>query len=208
MSAIQHLCKQYKKDPLKSGKCDLSKNDKVVRTTVGNLDLKNVKPKRAGIVLYYIQPNKEILFGFGIDARFGEITDFAGGIKKKDGNAICGALREFHEETLFIFNDIPVENINECPVFYDESNLIIFMLIDINPVIVTNSFNTRYAEIVMKNVLKRNDHKHLKPIIEPEISQIVWMNVKDFYMTLYNSNNFYHVVRNFLISIGDVAAMI
>lgn len=162
----------------------------VIKTNVGKLNIEYVKPARAGVILYTVVEGTT-LFGLGLDSKTHDLTDFAGRvIYKYDGNVINGAMREFHEETLDIFNEVSNEELKTCPVLYDENNLIIFIHIDINPEIVCRKFNNRYQEEVME----KN---------EPEVCGITWLSWEDFQRSIQNKGNMFYRVRRFLNRAGD-----
>ena len=123
-----HVSQDYNKYAYRSFndgfKGDIEKN--IYETSVKDFDCKIHRPQRAGVIMYTII-NDEVLFGMGLDTRTHDITDFGGGVSYKiDKNAIIGALREFREETLEIFNKINMDDIMNSKVIYDENNLIIF----------------------------------------------------------------------------------
>ena len=128
--------------------CSINDSRKTVfKTIVKNVDLENVRSHRAGVIIYTFFDGI-IYFGLGVDAKTHDLTDFAGSIKYKiDIDVIHGALREFEEESLSIFNPITIDDISQCPVIYDESNLIIFIHLMINPNAISLSFNQRYIEV-------------------------------------------------------------
>lgn len=177
----------------------------ICRSKVKNIDLTSVKPQRAGVVLYTFIENN-LYLGFGIDNKSKEITDFGGHVyykQNKDGNVINGALREFHEETLNIFSEFHSSVINECEVLYDESNLIIFLHIDINPHKISSCFNDKFNFVSIMNNINKNNQLSSKNIAEPEVSSIIWLDSYEFYNKLNSSGFFFSRVRNFLSKAGD-----
>jgi hypothetical protein len=181
----------------------------VVHTKVKYLDLNLVKPQRAGIVLY-TQINGIIHLGFGIDNMSKDITDFGGRVnyrKNKDGNVITGAIREFMEETLYIFSAIDKKDIEECHVIHDKNNLIVFMHIDINPDDVSCVFEHKFTQAsLLYNIYKENfinSAKKGKQCLYPEVSAIVWLPSYEFNYKLCLPNIFFSRVRDFLLRAGD-----
>jgi hypothetical protein len=78
------------------------------RAPLRQVDLFKSKQLRAGVIAYIEVPGPvrpQLYFCLGLDQRTGDITDFGGGVTKKDSTALHAALREFHEETLGIFID-------------------------------------------------------------------------------------------------------
>jgi len=120
----------------------------VIKTTVHALNLSCVQPKRAGVIPYTVS-NGAIYFGLGLDSKTHDLTDFAGGVfYKTDHDVVQGALREFEEETLQIFDSIKADDIKECPVIYDSDNLIIFIHMNIDPDVICSVFNDKYQEVM------------------------------------------------------------
>src|SRR6185437_730049 len=108
-------------------------NDKrsyIIKSVVKDVDLKLVKPPRAGLILY-TRVKGDLWFGLGVDRQSGELTDFGGGVSYKrrhDEHVIAGALREFNEETLNILK-LTMDDVKDCPVLYDNNMLIMFKCI-------------------------------------------------------------------------------
>ena len=59
--------------------------------------------RRAGIIPFCFK-NNVLWFCLGVDRRFGELTDFGGGIKKRE-TPLEGAARELFEESSGMFNE-------------------------------------------------------------------------------------------------------
>jgi len=173
------------------------KTNPVMKTRVKQLDLANVRPKRAGGIIY-TEYGGATFFGLGIDSKSHDITDFGGGMLYTickpnsttpiDRDVVHGALREFREETLGIFEDITVSDVESCPVIYDSANLIIFIRMDVNPDTVCKKFNNTYTTI-MKNPSSHNI---------PEICGITWLSWQQFQAAINDNNTLYARVRNFL----------
>lgn len=86
----------------------LKKVRPIFRGPLRTVDLYQNKQLRAGVIVYVEIPNAnkpQLFFCLGLDQRTGDITDFGGGVTKKDPTALHAALREFHEETLGIFTE-------------------------------------------------------------------------------------------------------
>lgn len=67
------------------------------------LHLFRLKVQRCGVIPYTIF-NDKIYFLFGRDSKFNELSDFGGGIKKRE-NTLSGGVREFQEESNSLFGD-------------------------------------------------------------------------------------------------------
>ena len=124
----------------------------MIRCMLSKINPEKYDIKRAGVIPFVdvdgnmlknkIEGNIR-LWGFSIDRRYRELSDFGGKVEKKDNNSIEAALREFKEESLDSF-PIP-DNISECEVVIDPVRhmMIIFIPIDINPIDADNIFNSR-----------------------------------------------------------------
>ena len=149
---------------------------------VRDFDSSKLFPRRTGIVLY-TKHEDEIFFGFGRDSISHELTDFGGTAKYKsttsknlDKDAISAAIREFHEETLFIFEDFPKEELDESLCLYDKNNLVIFIRIDLNPDDISQKFNEKCKKTLEEYNLK------------VEVCGITWLSISQFAEALYSSN--------------------
>ena len=115
---------------------------------------------------------------------------------KTDHDVISGALREFNEETLQIFDPITIENIKNCPVVYDPNNLIIFIHIGVNPNDVCKVFNDKY-----KDLIKQNKQ-------EPEVCGITWLTWEEFQHIIKTRGILYYRVRRFLNRADDFSYLL
>ncbi len=172
---------------------------KVIKTTVKNLNLECVRPQRAGVIIYTLYDGS-IKFGMGLDSESHDLTDFAGSIRyRHDRNVISGALREFDEETLGIFESITKEDIDQCLVIYDEYNLIIFIHMDIDPNAVCSTFNDKYEKIM-------NDEKRVS---DPEVCGITWLEWEDFQNSIKQKDkNLWTRLQKFLFRAEDFSNLL
>lgn len=108
-----------------------------------------------------------------------------------DSDVIQGALREFNEETLNIFEPLSPADLSESTVIYDNKNLIIFMRIDLEPDEVSRIF-----------VEKFKAHKTLHPDSKPEVCGITWLTWSEFKNSMAN-HDMYSRVRHFLSKARD-----
>lgn len=87
--------------------------------------------KRAGIILYYTI-NDVNYFIFGVDSKYGTLTDFGGGVDPGE-NCIQAGLRELYEESAGLFNYMNkadyIRNNSIC--IYNGASIIIFQKISI-----------------------------------------------------------------------------
>lgn len=59
---------------------------------------------RAGVIPYVVIGNR-VMFCLGVDKETQELTDFGGGVRENDGDAVTAALREFREESKGVFGE-------------------------------------------------------------------------------------------------------
>lgn len=173
----------------------------MIKTTVQQLNLECVRPQRAGVIIYTVV-NGSIYFGLGLDSRTHDLTDFGGGvIYKIDIDAIKGALREFEEETLGIFDSIRTEDIMQCPVIYDDRNLIIFVHLNVDPDTVCLSFNEKFKKAVSEGDDGTTEHsekkRHREPR-EPEVCGITWLTWEEFQHCIGTRGILFSRVQKFL----------
>lgn len=201
----------------------------IIKTTVQNLNLEYVKPQRAGIIIYTVI-NGSIYFGLGLDAKTHDLTDFGGGvIYKTDLNVIRGALREFEEETLEIFDPITFDDIKQCPVIYDNDNLIIFVHMNIDPDTTCVAFNTKYKQIINTNrslPIRKGRHTddigspvrdtttgagrqyHQCKIKDPEVCGITWLTWEEFQRSINEQGIIFARVQRFLARAEDFSYLL
>jgi len=139
------------------------------------------RQKRSGIILYTMIDN-EIYIGMGVHSHSHDFTDFGGSVKKNE-DVIKAAIREFTEETLFIFNDISISNILNCMCVYDNYNIIIFVPISMNIEDINNRF---YKSCACRKINKL------------ENCCIAWIKIEEFVECLYKSDIVYSRVSNLL----------
>lgn len=183
----------------------------VVKTTVQHLNLDTVRPQRAGVILYTVY-NDAVYFGFGLDSRTHDLTDFGGGvIYKRDRNVVRGALREFEEETLQIFESISPDSIGRCPVVYDLHNLIIFIHLDIHPDVACRAFHAKYEQILSTRCGKDSESMNCtrpRASSMPEVCGITWLTWEDFQRSINESSILFSRVQRFLQRAGDFSYLL
>ena len=149
--------------------------------------------QRAGFILYTLY-NGNIYFMIGIDSKTHELTDFAGTVKYKvDRHVLAGAIREFQEETLDIFEPVTYNDVKECITVYDNNNLIIFMPTSLNPDTICREFNDKYRETVERKRFSS----------EPEVCGITWLDIDEFMFHIKTPGLIYSRVQNLLVKAGD-----
>jgi len=141
---------------------------------VKNID-KNIlkKVKRAGIILY-ARYNNDIWLGMGIDRVSGDISDFGGGVCKRDTDAIDGAIREFCEESLNIFGKVTRAHVNNCNCIIEDSMMIIFL-----PIVTDLKKSSKLFRSIMKK--------------DSEMSSMIWIKSGKFDRLVKNQSNDYKI---------------
>lgn len=88
------------------------------------------KVQRAGIIPYTVVENGDVVFGFGIDARSGDYSDWGGGFSRRcDILPLMCAIREFHEEILGIAS-IKIRDLKYEPCIVKDGVMILFVYFD------------------------------------------------------------------------------
>jgi hypothetical protein len=159
---------------------------------VKELNLETFKPARGGVILYTIN-NGQLLFGFGLDDKYGELTDFSGGISyKRDNNAVRGALRELKEESLGLY-DVSVEQVQNAHVLYDKYHLVLFLYTNDNTTEVVDDFRERHQQTI------KSELKDIVWITEDELRKAIRLKSSYIYIRLLNflakAGNFYFYLK-------------
>lgn len=197
-------------------KCYDDKSQNVIKTKVRNLNLQYVKPQRAGVIMYTYE-NGVMYIGMGLDANTHDLTDFGGGVMYKNGddNVIKGGLREFEEETLGIFTSLSIDDVKECPVIYDDNNLIIFINVGISPNQISKKFNETYEkEIGLINhksdkfSLFNELNNFQNQIKDPEVCGITWLTWGEFRKEINNGGIIFKRVQHFLYRAKDFSYLL
>lgn len=154
------------------------------------IDITKVLPKRAGVIIYTTIGGR-LYFGMGLDTRTHDLTDFGGGVVySKDKDCIVGALREFEEETLGIFDKIYPEDIKECLTIYDENNIIVFLHMNVDPEGVCSSFNSAFDEMLRQKKFS-------------EICGFSWLTKEEMEWSILTKGILFYKVKNLLSAAGD-----
>ena len=124
-------------------------------------------PFRSGAILYTKCEGKTY-FCLGLDTVYGELTDFAGGVKK-DEDIISGGLRELKEESFGVFGNIKYEDIKDCLGVYCSNMLIMFLPVKVDMNSIKKMFNERVTH-------HRDNHYRG----EIEVSSITWIEKTNF----------------------------
>ncbi len=155
----------------------------ISKLKVNQLDLNLIKPPRGGVILY-TKVNNQLFFGLGVDRQSGQLTDFGGGISyHRDKNVIEGALREFNEETLNLFQ-FNVNHVMDSVALYNINMLIIFKLIE------EANWREQFLDLVNKEV-------------DPEVNDLTWLSLSEFKNVIKTRGPLFFRVQNFLQKAGD-----
>jgi hypothetical protein len=154
-----------------------------------------ITPERAGVILYTVH-QKQLYIGMAVDSASHDLTDFGGRIYyDADLNCITGSLREFHEETLGIFDPISPDLVDDYTTVYDNNNLIMFLHININP----NTVSEKFLTIHNKHVTLMGDSAHRNL----EVCGITWLTISTFIAAVGKYGTIYERVRKVLQHVKD-----
>lgn len=169
-------------------------NDVTV-TTVEQCIRSGITPERAGVIMYTIY-NKQLYIGMAVDSASHDLTDFGGRIYyDNDPDCITGSLREFHEESLNIFNQVAVNDIAQYSVVHDNYNLIVFLHLDVKPDEVSQKFLAEHNNRIMagSSSARRNI----------EVCGITWLTITAFIKAVNDYGTIYERVRKVLQQVKD-----
>ena len=151
---------------------------------------------RSGAIIY-THYQGQTYFCMGVDTDYGDLTDFAGGVKKTDIDAdgvpsvITGGLRELREESLGVFGELNPEDVADDVVFWSSNMAIMFIRLDVIPVEVDQEFQKRFS-----------DHPDKKNL---EVSSVRWLNTEDFRdAILSRGQRMYSRVRKILCRVTHI----
>lgn len=178
-------------------------SNKIRHKTAKNLEvstsiLKNIRmdaecgPIRSGAIIYTHFKGKTY-FCLGVDSSYGDLTDFAGGVKK-DENIIEGGLRELEEESQGIFGKISVKEVENCMGFYTTNMLIMFIRREID---MDKSKETFLNQINKCSLFQINNGV--------EVSGVVWLESKEFIESILGKGRrLYSRVRRILTKVVSI----
>ena len=146
-------------------------------------DNDKTKTTRSGIIPYTIM-KKRFYFFIGIDGISVDYSDFAGTYEKKDRSLLETAVREFREESLYIYKVKNVKSVKNCLSVYNKESLTIFKYV--------NWRNFTALPHLFENRLKTINYL-------PEMKGVVIMTTEDFKTKL--ETEFYDKISN---NIGPV----
>lgn len=110
---------------------------------------------RSGVIPYTVV-NEKKYFCLGVDAKYGTLTDFGGGLKRGE-DFVIGACRELQEESLGIFDFTSEEKIKKVRensvTIYDSSVAVIFVNVKIENM---NHISELYYHLASKQTRLEN----------------------------------------------------
>lgn len=164
---------------------------------------KNVKmsienPVRSGAIIYTHHQGKTY-FCLGVDSNYGDLTDFAGGVKKDEmvmeNGIIIGGLRELEEESLGVFGKLSFNDVANQLSFYSSNMLIMFIKINTNKDKIKRDFFEKATGVVGEFVTNK----------ELEVSDIHWIEKSDFLESISGrGNRLYSRVRKILSKVTEI----
>lgn len=144
--------------------------------------------KRAGVIFYYFDSLDQLKFILAVDKKYGELTDFGGGIKQGE-SFIDAAIRETEEESYGIFNlkNKKKEFIESSISMYDKETVIIFSRIYVpNEYILMNAYYDKFVEKRKSN--KYTENNFIFPICVDDLYKL--LNTNNSKVTkFYNTSN-------------------
>jgi hypothetical protein len=168
-------------------------NNLEVHTSVcKNIRIDFEGPIRSGAIIYTHHLGKTY-FCMGIDSCYGDLTDFAGGVKKGE-SILTGGLRELHEESLGIFGELGEKDIAENLSFYSNNMVIMFIRLDVDIEKTKNDFWYRVKE--------KEDAQFASKL---EVSDICWLDKKDFLDSIScKGRKMYNRVQKILSKVTEI----
>lgn len=179
----------------------IATNPEIHTSVCKNMKTYNEGPMRSGAIIY-THYGGETYFCLGVDSVYGDLTDFAGGVKKgemsEENGAISGGLRELEEESLGIFGKLTVEDVSESLVFYSTSMMIMFIHLDIDIEKTKKDFQ----------ISARDKRKKIVPgefTADLEVSDICWLEKKEFLESVSGKGRrIYSRVRKILSKVTEI----
>lgn len=160
-------------------------------------------PHRAGVIMYTVH-NGCTYFCVGLDAQTHDLSDLAGSVRRKYETGVGGALREFEEESLGIFEEITESEVAHCPVIYTQKDLVIFIRLEVNPHEVCEKFAKEYQSVMDS----RGDTRMSMKWVEPEMCALVWLTWEELVHAIRVQGVMYERIRRLLQGAGDFSDML
>ena len=177
----------------------IDNNFEIHTSVCRNVKIKNENPVRSGAIIYTHYQGKTY-FCLGVDTNYGDLTDFAGGVKKDEmvmeNGVIVGGLRELEEESLGIFGDLSFQDVANQLSFYSSNMLIMFIKLNVD-------MNETKGDFLQK-AGKVGDFVCNKDL---EVSDIQWLEKSDFLESISGrGKRLYSRVRKILCKVVDIVS--
>jgi len=141
---------------------------------------------RSGVIPFSLVNNK-LVFLFGIDKKYNEYTDFGGRSEENESKKQC-ALREFNEETCYLFkSDISLDKIQNSYIISDFKNTMYFIYLD------EKWYYNKYINVLFSIKQAKLCHRKYN-----EISSLAWIKQEDFKDFFDYNNNTWRFITKFL----------
>lgn len=180
----------------------IANNPEIHTSVCKNIKLGDETPVRSGAIIYK-QYKGKTYFCLGVDSRYGDLTDFAGGVKKDEmileNGIITGGLRELEEESLGIFGKLSFKDVSENLGFYSSNMLIMFIKLDVDIEATQKDFISKVERMKSKIVGDFSIGKEL------EVSEICWMEKDDLLESISGrGKRLYSRVRKILSKVTEI----
>ena len=165
--------------------------------------------KRSGVIPYtYIQEEDEKVkyFCMAVDSKYGNLTDFGGGVKKYE-TFTGAASRELEEESLGVFQISPSCIYNCSTAVYDSNSIIMFLNIDLGS-----------SDFKVLDLSINQYHDNLDKTIESETKGMFWIREDKFYELVKSGRSvkfdgfyypsIYRIVSDLLRSVSNINEII
>jgi hypothetical protein len=163
-----------------------NKEQPIIISTVGEVLEKEITPTRGGVIIVTIHQGT-LYFGLAVDSATHDLTDFGGQIYyDKDENCVTGALREFQEEILNIFEPLEIEQIKPYPALYNDNNIVIFIHLLVEPNAVSQAFLQAHSTTIQQVGSK------------PEVCGVTWLTMEELTKAIAAPNVIYKRVQRLL----------
>lgn len=170
----------------------MANNFEIHTSVCENIKIRSEGPIRSGAIIYTHHLG-ETYFCMGIDSCYGDLTDFAGGVKGGE-SIIRGGLRELYEESLGIFGELSEKNISQNLAFYSNNMVIMFIRLQIN---------IEKSKRDFLNKIKEREEEQFSNKLE--VSNIYWLKKSDFLDSIHGKGKkMYNRVQKILSKVTDI----
>ena len=94
-------------------------------------EIKALRNRRSGCILYTVPAIGDYSFVFGVDTRSNDLTDFGGSFEEdQDESCVSAACRELYEESLGVIDIRDRIDVLDFPCLWDDQSFIMFVQLD------------------------------------------------------------------------------